>query len=141
MTVEQKEQILKLRSKGLGYVRIAREMGISENTIKSFCRRNAKLESENAAHLVSSHLPKHFCLQCGIEVAQSAGRKEKKFCSDRCRRNWWNAHPDKLNRQKMHRYQCLCCGREFEVYGNSGRKYCSHDCYIAARFKEGTVHD
>lgn len=138
MTDTQKEQILKFRSEGLGYIRIAKETGISENTIKSFCRRNTKLESEIQTEDVPQ---KHFCRQCGIEVEQTAGRKEKKFCSDRCRRNWWNAHPDKVNRRKMHRHQCLCCGREFEVYGGSGRKYCSHECYIAARFRGGAAHD
>ena len=120
MTDMQKEQILKLRSEGLGYIRIAREMGISENTIKSFCRRNART---------------------GIEVEQTSGRKMKKFCSDRCRMKWWNAHSDKIVRHKTHHYKCPCCGREFEVYGNSRRKYCSHPCYINARFKGGASHE
>jgi len=32
---------------------------------------------------------------------------------------------------------CARCGKEFTSYGNKNRKYCSHDCYIKARFWEG----
>jgi len=31
---------------------------------------------------------------------------------------------------------CVRCGKEFLSYGNRKRKYCSHDCYIKARFWE-----
>jgi Response regulator containing a CheY-like receiver domain and an HTH DNA-binding domain len=141
MTDMQKEQILKLRSEGLGYIRIAREMGISENTIKSFCRRNARTGVSKLTEPISDAQLKHFCQYCGIEVEQTSGRKMKKFCSDRCRMKWWNAHSDKIVRHKTHHYKCPCCGREFEVYGNSRRKYCSHPCYINARFKGGASHE
>ena len=141
MTNTQKEQILKLRSEGLGYIRIARKMGISENTIKSFCRRNFGAEVLKPTESISAAQPKHFCWYCGIEVEQTLGRKMKKFCSDRCRMKWWNANSDKIVRQKTHHYKCPCCGKEFEVYGNSHRKYCSHPCYINARFKGGASHE
>lgn len=36
----QKENIRYLRGEGLGYGAIAARLGISENTVKSFCRRN-----------------------------------------------------------------------------------------------------
>jgi DNA-binding CsgD family transcriptional regulator len=40
MTDHQKAQIIKLRAAGNGYGKIARTLGISLNTVKSFCRRN-----------------------------------------------------------------------------------------------------
>ena len=40
MTENQKAQICALRKQGVGYMKIAQQMGISQNTIKSFCRRN-----------------------------------------------------------------------------------------------------
>lgn len=40
MTDAQKEQVRYLRCEGLGYGAIATRLGISENTVKSFCRRN-----------------------------------------------------------------------------------------------------
>lgn len=36
----KKSQIINMRAEGLGYRVIAKELNISENTIKSFCRRN-----------------------------------------------------------------------------------------------------
>lgn len=137
MTDTQKEQILQLRAEGLGYVRIAREIGVSENTVKSFCRRYAKLGAGSPMVVMQEQTQSFFCCQCGVEVPQNPGRKLKRFCSDACRTKWWNAHAGQLNRKTMHRYKCPSCGREFEVYGTAKRKYCSHDCYINARFYSG----
>lgn len=44
MTNNQKAQIKKLRAAGNGYGKIAQTLGISLNTVKSFCRRNAITE-------------------------------------------------------------------------------------------------
>ncbi len=40
MTLEQKNQVAKMRAQNLGYACIAKEMGLSVNTIKAYCRRN-----------------------------------------------------------------------------------------------------
>ena len=139
MTEEQKTQIANLRGEGYGYVRIAQTLGISENTVKSFCRRK-KLAGRAAA---SQAMPaavrdgNHFCLCCGKEVAQTPGRKEKKFCSDRCRNKWWNSHLDRVKRKANYEFICPQCRKPFTVYGNAKRKYCSHECYIAHRFGGG----
>ena len=37
-------------------------------------------------------------------------------------------------RKAMYEYTCPTCGSTFYAYGNRSRKYCSHECYIAARF-------
>ena len=73
-------------------------------------------------------------LPCGAPVAQNTGRKEKKFCSDKCRNKWWNAHLDKVDRRVIREVTCAGCGKTFSVYGQAARKYCSHDCYIRHRF-------
>jgi len=39
-----------------------------------------------------------------------------------------------MNRKAVYPVVCAHCARPFESYGNAGRKYCSHGCYIAARF-------
>lgn len=38
-------------------------------------------------------------------------------------------------------YVCPNCGQSFTAYGNSHRKYCSHECYVTARFKGGEARD
>lgn len=74
----QKAQIRELRLQGFGYRKIAKETGMSENTVKSYCRRHPlslkEPETEQA----------HHCLQCGQPIEQNDKRKEKKFCSDAC---------------------------------------------------------
>ncbi|WP_085022389.1 RNA polymerase subunit sigma-70 [Anaerovibrio sp. JC8] len=125
MTNLEKRQVMDLREKGYGYIRISNELGISVNTIKSFCRRS----------LVSKTDDKHYCRCCGKEVEQTKGRKEKKFCSDSCRMKWWNRNLDKVDRRTYQSKSCPNCGSEFTVYGTfSKKKYCSHSCYIKFRF-------
>ena len=40
LTDGQKILIDKLRREGYGYLKIAKKIGVSENTVKSYCRRN-----------------------------------------------------------------------------------------------------
>ena len=83
MTDAQKEQVRYLRCEGLGYGAIATRLGISENTVKSFCRRNNLTG-------VASKEPVVVCRNCGRPLPQYPKRKQRKFCSEACRRAWWN---------------------------------------------------
>lgn len=140
MTEEQQLQIKKLRANGYGYIKVAQALGVSENTVKSFCRRN-NLTGKAAVEASKTRIPaddgKHLCMCCGLFVVQNPGRKEKKFCSDKCRMKWWNKNLDKVKRKAVYEYICPYCGKPFTVYGNSHRMYCSHECYVAARFGGG----
>lgn len=136
MTDAQKIQIGNLREAGLGYKKIAEQMELSENTVKTYCRRHGlggNLAQQGAAD-------KDVCLCCGVAVKQNPGRKEKKFCSDKCRNKWWNANLDKVNRKADYKFVCEYCKKPFTAYGNKNRKYCSHECYIEDRFGGGS-HD
>ena len=140
MTKEQKLQIAKLRAEGYGYIRVAQVLGISENTVKSFCRRNnltGKATAEKPKMQVQVANGMDFCKQCGVSVEQNPGRKEKKFCSDKCRMEWWNKNLYKVKRKAVYEFTCIHCKTQFKVYGNSRRKYCSHECYVADRFGGG----
>ena len=75
MTKEQKNKIRKLREKGFGYKLIAKELGISANSVKSFCRRNELFEPNGQT--TSAH-----CEQCGKELVHTPKKKKKRFCSD-----------------------------------------------------------
>lgn len=59
-----------------------KKLGISINTVKSYCRRN--------------NVNKSVCKNCGKVVEQTLGRKEKKFCGDACRMAWWKARLNEL---------------------------------------------
>ena len=123
MTDSQKHSIVALRREGMSYNGIAKKLGISVNTVKSYCRRRS-LKSEE-----------HVCKQCGVPVAQNPRRREKKFCSDACRMKWWSAHPEEARNSS--RLVCPVCGKIFMAHGHTKRKYCSHKCYIADRFGGG----
>ncbi len=120
MTDAQKHNIAVLRKDGVSYNGIAIKLGISVNTVKSYCRRRS-IKTEG-----------HNCKQCGRPVDQTPGRREKKFCSDACRMKWWSVHPEEGNNSL--RLVCPVCGKTFTAHGNARRKYCSHKCYIKDRF-------
>ena len=73
--------------------------------------------------------------QCGKPVAQKEGRKEKKFCSDKCRTSWWNSHQSEINRKAYYTLVCQYCGKEFKSNGNQRRKFCCRECYANHRKK------
>ena len=112
------EKMLELYYQGKGYKAIAKELNISENTAKSFCRRQAS---------------KSVCKQCGAQIQSKPGRKKKQFCSDKCRLAWWNSHRDKVNRKAFYTITCKHCNQEFLSYADPGRVYCSRECYFNDR--------
>ncbi|MCW6665321.1 RNA polymerase subunit sigma-70 [Aerococcaceae bacterium NML191219] len=126
MDKTQKDEIRRLRKNGLGYKRIATILSMSLNTVKAYCRREC-IEKEVA-------IKDDGCLLCGEQLHHTKGKKQKKFCSDQCRMKWWNQRLDKVNRKSFTVHQCLYCKKEFCSYANPSRKYCSHACYIDARF-------
>ena len=136
MTDNEKAEISKLRAAGQGYGRIAQSLGISVNTIKSFCRRSISSESRQlpAVGGMSS------CENCGKDILQVQKQKKKRFCCDKCRNQWWNSHLELVKRKAMYEIRCPRCQKVFQVYGDRRRKYCSHGCYIEDRFKGGAVH-
>ena len=91
MTDEQRVQIINLREAGNGYKKIGQLLDLSENTVKSFCQRR-----NLGGVVVQTTADVSVCKCCGKAVPQTAGRKEKKFCSDRCRMKWWNSHLDQV---------------------------------------------
>ena len=78
MSKYTQKEIERMRMDGYGPTRIAHELGLSVNTVKSHIRRHPSLR--NAV----------YCLQCGRAVSQTPGRKQKKFCSNTCRSQYWN---------------------------------------------------
>lgn len=141
MTESQKAKIIKLRADGNGCRAIASKLGMSVNTVKSFCKRN-NINTETAAGLTERHVTQITrCENCGKEVQQIKGRRFKRFCSDQCRAAWWNRNLDLVKRKAYYTIVCKHCGKEFQVYGDKRRKYCSYECYIADRFQGGERHD
>lgn len=121
MKLQDVNAINNMRLKGYSIATIAKVLDIPYSTVKSHIRRHPKVPGAR------------ICLQCGRPVKQPAGRREKKFCSDRCRMSYWNGNQDKVNKKAYYDLLCQHCGKEFTAYGNKNRKYCCRSCYLDSR--------
>jgi endogenous inhibitor of DNA gyrase (YacG/DUF329 family) len=112
-----------MRGKGATYAAIAAEIGVSENTVKSHCRRKGIATTYET------------CPECGKRLIQPLKRKKKRFCSDICRMAWWSKNPEARNKNNdaIYHFICLQCKKPFTAYGNAKRKYCSRKCSMLAR--------
>lgn len=138
MTDGQKKEIAGLRAAGVGYTAIARQMGIPRDTVRSFCRRNGMAGAAAKGREYAAEPPQDgFCRECGKALQQTEGMKKRVFCSRECREKWWHGHPEKIKQRAVYSFICAGCGGQFTAYGNAKRKYCSHECYIKARFGGG----
>ncbi len=121
MTEQIKEQMIKMHEQGKGYKVIARELGINVGSVSIFFRR---LEERTNAT---------YCLYCKKKLKQTKGHRQKKFCSEECRRHYWTANRTSGNLKAFYTQTCKQCGVVFTSYGNPNRKYCSWECYQKAR--------
>ncbi len=126
MTHSDKENIRRLRGDGLGYKAIAARLKLSPAAVKGYCQRNGLAAKATAP-------AGDCCLHCGAPLGERLpGAEKKKFCSDSCRYRWWGRHGDVRVQKEKDRRVCAHCRREF--YSRKPKKYCTHGCYIIARF-------
>ncbi len=131
MTEEIRDRIITLRSAGLGYQSIAKEVGQTRDAVRYICKSNGM------GGLGADIHPENTCANCGKGLIQPTGKgRPRKFCCESCRRQWWKRHPDEAKKSEKAMYEttCACCGKRFVSYGNGHRRYCSRDCYIKQRF-------
>ncbi len=82
MERENERKIVEYRKAGLGYKRIAFLLGISKNTVASFCKRNVM--DRDTAGLV------RYCRRCGKPFVLDRRHINQVFCSHGCKYSWWN---------------------------------------------------
>lgn len=71
MTKQEKQDVLTMREAGYSYAKIAISLNISENTVKSFCRRK-RLDTLGV-------MGGDMCRQCGKPLIHTKGAKKKSF--------------------------------------------------------------
>ena len=123
MTQEQKILILHYREQHMTYRQIGEKLGLSPDTVKTFCRRK-RAQSERTEESVQAQ-----CRNCGAPVHLLSGRRERLFCSPACRTAYWRKH-NLLGGTPRY---CAGCGALL-TGGSASRKYCGHACYIRHRF-------
>ena len=134
MTNAERDYIIRYRQAGKSCAEIARILGgvrqhsevlLSEKQHRTDCAEHAG----GTFRSFGGSLP---VLRRKIEILPH--RKPKRFCSDACRLRWWHAHRD-MEKNAVDR-RCFSCGRMFR--SSREQKYCSHACYIKARFGGNT---
>ena len=126
VTTDERKRIERLRKNGNSFSRIAEITGLSKDSVRMYCTRNSITPGKDKDSC---------CRQCGKELDENQGKGRKAcFCSSKCRVTYWR---DLKAREKDRNYTRICahCGSEFFSVRRD-RKYCSHDCYIKARFGE-----
>ena len=87
MTEQQKSIIKTLREQNFSYNAIAKAMGVTVATVKSYCQRSGLAGNRKEAFQSQSDttlaLPS-FCRCCGKQLIQREKVKQRKFCSDEC---------------------------------------------------------
>jgi hypothetical protein len=120
MNEVQKQSVKDMRARGASYSQIAEHLGISANTVKSFCRR--------------SEVSQSVCKNCGKAISGAGSHKPKTFCNDSCRGKWWRSHSDLTQKRAVSHFICTYCHKPFNSYGSRSRKFCSRKCYISHRY-------
>lgn len=138
MTEAMGKHIRELRIKGLGYQTIAIVVGSTKETVRYYCKTHGLMgEAELARLNYEENLKRpENCKCCGAKLIRNRHSGKKLFCSNRCRQSWWQKHRSEIRYSDAITYDCTCkyCKREFKVYANPNRKYCSRECYIQDRF-------
>ena len=124
-----------LRQEGCSFGQIAKELGVSISTVKSWCYRTSK---EPLSRAPAGSQKK--CPQCGGDLPPSRF-KARRFCSDACRAQYWHTHSEQINRRTAVKSLCPVCHKSFQDYAQRHRKYCCHACYIAARYHGGGLDE
>ena len=131
----ERQKIRKLRNQGYGYLRISNLLGISPNTIRSFCKKENIAGYIKSGEQLKGKENLVICKQCGKKFFQIAGKKSKVFCSDACCKVYWNLHKDKERRAGTKKYKCPICGNEYYEYPLKNKRYCSRECYYSSKRK------
>ncbi len=135
MTDEEKNRVLELRASGKGARAISKVINVPENTIKTYLRRHPFADvpiKPEPIEYPEAETPK--CKWCKKPVIRYEGKRPRLFCGDICRMAWWKEHQEELNKKAIYEYECAYCHKPFTAYGNSTRKYCSHECYVNDRY-------
>ncbi len=95
MTEFQAEQIENLRKQGVGYRSIGTIVGLSRDIVRNYCKSKGLdgYASEITVNIQEQMALGKVCWCSGKPITQTRTGRPRKFCSDRCRRAWWAAHP------------------------------------------------
>ncbi len=125
-----REQARLLREKGMSHVKIAGVTGLTRGIVNNIARGVGKVEEDKSIlDRIEAGLA---CAYCGGEMEQQGGSgRPRRFCSERCRRQYWRLHrpEQKRKEEKLFLRTCAYCGKTFQIYGKNDRTYCCREHY------------
>ena len=133
LTDEQKFEALRLRAEGLGFQRIANELGLKRDQVRDFMRTKAGVKMASELGLDLSYVARknkndsieRECRYCKRKFhRKDSNINSHTYCSDRCQKDYWNRRKRETRRKKE--YVCRHCERTFVRDG--AQVYCSNDC-------------
>lgn len=126
LTNEQKESVISLRETGLGYLRIANQLGVKKSQVRDYCRtKQFKSKVVNEVILPANVRKIISCKQCNKDYYQKETKlKSLVYCSLECKEQ--RVKDKKAETIKKRTKICATCGREHMRVG--GAIYCSLEC-------------
>jgi len=76
MKAEIRNRIIQMNIQGVGYKTIASDLNISIGSVRNVLKEKDQCET---------------CRFCGKKLYFTAGKKQKVYCNDQCRYQYWNA--------------------------------------------------
>ena len=115
-TQEQLNEIYRLKDRGVPNKDIALAVGVSYEAVKKYLARHpGKMKFDH-------------CMNCGAPFS-SRGKIIKKFCSENCRKEYWNKHRHIDDRKSTKICECQECHKTYLSYGRKVSKFCSRECF------------
>ena len=138
MTEKQKLQIRTLRQEGLGYQAIGKIVNLSRDSVRSYCKNHGLSGVEIAVKMNTKERIENgdACQYCAGPITHASTGRPRRFCSEACRRAYWNIHRKECERspELMYTLECTYCHETFTSYSNKNRKYCCHQHYVLDRY-------
>ena len=88
MTPLQEQRITELRQQNFSYRYIGEQVDMPLNTVKSICRRRG-IESFGPRKRKVEKKRSALCHNCLCYLDHKGDARDRRFCSDACRMEWW----------------------------------------------------
>lgn len=137
MTEEERLQIKKLRTEGYSYGRIAKILGISRDTISSYCRRKQITILETRAN-PNEPLQYRQCLYCH-QLFLANSLKNQIFCTTECRRRYGSREEQGLKTIESQSLYIETLRKELDLFAEESDELVGEEAIHLCRKKETTL--
>lgn len=149
---ERVVEVSELSSKGMSQSEIARRLGVTRARVNQLVDRAEKW----GLPVVRRKAPAMEARRCVCGIVFTCRKSSsQQYHSVECARNWCHKRGGKSSEYVYRKFTCSGCGSKFERSNRleyirakvgeyrgkplSGRRYCTHTCYINSRYKKGGV--